>query len=129
MSVTERVITFFDYLKKNGIDQKDFSKSTGIKEGNISSLRIGRTKTPKADMITAILKYDERVNPYWLLALAEEPMFLDGIEKKEEEVAKLAGKIEVGDENVGLSQAQFDELKGELKEIWTVIGELKKEKK
>ena len=92
MTARERVISFFNRLKNEGITQKKFSETTGFPETSISSVRRGTTKIPRVDLIAAILKFDNRINPYWLI-LGEGEMFLNGIEKKEEEVSILAEKM------------------------------------
>lgn len=65
---------FLYFLRKKELSQTDFETITGFSQNNLSRFIRGTVKSPKIELITALLNYFPELNLRWLL-LGEGEMF------------------------------------------------------
>ena len=73
MTVADR---FVQFLREKKITQKEFEELTGFSAKNISNWLNGKVKSPRIELITALLSHFPEFNIEWLL-LGREEMWVE----------------------------------------------------
>ena len=64
MTINERFVLF---LKRRKITQKDFCARSGYGEKNLSNFINGNVKSPRIDIVLAVVNHYPELNIHWLL--------------------------------------------------------------
>ena len=65
---------FLYFLREKQLSQTDFGNTTGFPQYNLSRFIAGKVKSPKIELITALVQYFPELNLRWLL-IGEGEMF------------------------------------------------------
>jgi transcriptional regulator with XRE-family HTH domain len=123
LDIKERLEKILEHLN---INQKEFSRKTGISENTISHAKKGK-HIPTIEFFNSIYRFLPELNPKWLYMGAEE-MFTDGkLNGDKLNVPKLSKKVNLDDCNDELEKAEkeISILKDEVADKKKIINSLK----